>query len=146
MKKINTRFGEVEYDPDNLLQFPAGLIGLPKLRHFVVMPNKKKGPLFWIQSVDAAYGIYFAAALLGLPALTGTAIALPGYWLWMSIAFVMGNIMGRVLLSLLYYGMITPMGLVRRLVNDKLQLRAKGKQSYWENLPSDSDSRFERQF
>ena len=52
MKKINTRFGEVEYDPDNLLHFPAGLIGLPNLRNFIVMPNKKQGPLFWIQSVD----------------------------------------------------------------------------------------------
>ncbi|KJR96330.1 MAG: flagellar assembly protein FliW [Desulfobulbaceae bacterium BRH_c16a] len=52
MEKINTRFGEVEYDPANLLHFPAGLIGLPNLRHFIVMPNKKKGPLFWIQSVD----------------------------------------------------------------------------------------------
>lgn len=52
MEKINTRFGEVEYDPDNLLNFPAGLIGLPNLRRFIVMPNKKKGPLFWIQSVD----------------------------------------------------------------------------------------------
>jgi flagellar assembly factor FliW len=52
MKKINTRFGEVEYDPENLLHFPSGLIGLPYLRHFIVMPNKKKGPLFWIQSVD----------------------------------------------------------------------------------------------
>ncbi len=52
MKKINTRFGEVEYNPDNLLHFPAGLIGLPNLRHFIVMPNKKQGPLFWIQSVD----------------------------------------------------------------------------------------------
>ena len=52
MEKINTRFGEVEYDPENLLHFPAGLIGLPNLRHFVVMPNKKKGPLFWIQSID----------------------------------------------------------------------------------------------
>ncbi len=52
MEKINTRFGEVEYDPDNLLHFPAGLIGLPNLRHFIVMPNKKQGPLFWIQSVD----------------------------------------------------------------------------------------------
>lgn len=47
-----TRFGEVEYNPDNLLYFPAGLIGLPNLRHFIVMPNKKNGPLFWIQSVD----------------------------------------------------------------------------------------------
>jgi len=52
MEKINTRFGEVEYDTENLLHFPAGLIGLPNLRHFVVMPNKKEGPLFWIQSVD----------------------------------------------------------------------------------------------
>ena len=52
MKKINTRFGEVEYDPENLLHFPAGLIGFPTLRDFVVMPNKKAGPLFWIQSVD----------------------------------------------------------------------------------------------
>ena len=52
MKKIQTRFGEVEYDPSKLLHFPAGLIGFPNLRNFIVMPNKKQGPLFWIQSVD----------------------------------------------------------------------------------------------
>ena len=52
MKKIVTRFGEVEYAPENLLHFPAGLIGLPNLRYFIVMPNKKQGPLFWIQCVD----------------------------------------------------------------------------------------------
>jgi len=52
MKKIETRFGEVEYDPENLLLFPAGLIGFPTLRSFIVMPNRKEGPLFWIQSVD----------------------------------------------------------------------------------------------
>lgn len=52
MKKILTRFGEVEYDENNLLQFPAGLIGFPNLHGFIVMPNRKEGPLFWIQSVD----------------------------------------------------------------------------------------------
>jgi len=52
MNKILTRFGEVEYDPDNLLVFPAGLIGFPTLHSFVVMPNRKQGPLFWIQSVE----------------------------------------------------------------------------------------------
>lgn len=52
MKKIATRFGEVEYDPDNLLVFPAGLIGFPTLHSFIVMPNRKQGPLFWIQSID----------------------------------------------------------------------------------------------
>ncbi len=52
MRTINTRFGEVEYDPDNLLHFPAGMIGFPTLHDFIVMPNKKEGPLFWIQSAD----------------------------------------------------------------------------------------------
>jgi flagellar assembly factor FliW len=52
MRTINTRFGEVEYDPDNLLHFPAGMIGFPTLHDFIVMPNKKEGPLFWIQSVE----------------------------------------------------------------------------------------------
>jgi flagellar assembly factor FliW len=52
MEKIQTRFGEIEYDPANLLHFPAGLVGFPNLRKFIVMPNKKQGPLFWIQSVD----------------------------------------------------------------------------------------------
>lgn len=52
MKKIQSRFGEIEYDPANTLLFPAGLIGFEALRHFVVMPNEKEGPLFWIQSVE----------------------------------------------------------------------------------------------
>lgn len=47
-----TRFGEVEYDENNLLNFPAGMIGFPNLHSFIVMPNKKSGPLFWIQSID----------------------------------------------------------------------------------------------
>lgn len=52
MKKIQSRFGEIEYDPANTLLFPVGLIGFEELRHFVVMPNEKEGPLFWIQSVE----------------------------------------------------------------------------------------------
>ena len=52
MKKIQSRFGEIEYDPDNTLLFPEGLIGFEELRKFVVMPNEKEGPLFWIQSVE----------------------------------------------------------------------------------------------
>ncbi len=52
MEKIQTRFGEVEYDPAQTLLFPEGLIGFEHLRRFVVMPNRKEGPLFWIQSVE----------------------------------------------------------------------------------------------
>lgn len=52
MRKIQSRFGEIEYDPANLLHFPAGMIGFPTLHDFVVMPNQKEGPLFWIQSTE----------------------------------------------------------------------------------------------
>jgi len=52
MKKIQSRFGEIEYDPENILEFPEGLIGFEELRKFIVMPNEKDGPLFWIQSVE----------------------------------------------------------------------------------------------
>jgi len=52
MAKILTRFGEVEYDPANTLTFDGGLLGFEHLRRFIVMPNQKQGPLFWIQSVD----------------------------------------------------------------------------------------------
>ena len=52
LRKIVTRFGEVAYDPEQTVHFPEGLIGLERLRDFIVMPNKKEGPLFWVQSVD----------------------------------------------------------------------------------------------
>ncbi len=52
MKTIQTRFGEIEFDPKNVIHFPDGLIGLEHLKNFLVMPNEKEGPLFWIQCVD----------------------------------------------------------------------------------------------
>ncbi|MGD9949496.1 MAG: flagellar assembly protein FliW [Desulfobulbus sp.] len=42
----------MEYDPSHIIHFPEGLIGLDQLKNFLVMPNQKQGPLFWIQSVD----------------------------------------------------------------------------------------------
>jgi len=52
MKTINTRFGDVEYKQEEILNFPLGLIGFENLHDFIVMPNKKEGPLFWIQSLE----------------------------------------------------------------------------------------------
>ena len=52
MEKIQSRFGEIEYDSENTLLFPEGLVGFENLRKFVVMPNEKEGPLFWIQSIE----------------------------------------------------------------------------------------------
>ena len=52
MERIETRFGLVEYDPENTLHFPDGLPGFEGLRRFMVMPNPTGGPFFWLQSVE----------------------------------------------------------------------------------------------
>ncbi len=52
MKKIQSRFGEIEFDPEKTIHFPQGMIGFEDLRKFVVIPAKKPGPLFWIQSIE----------------------------------------------------------------------------------------------
>jgi hypothetical protein len=66
----------------------------------------------------------------------------------MGIAFVMGNIMSRVILVIVFYGMFTPMGLLSRLVGrDKLRLKKRGCNTYWLDAPSGTVvEKAERQF
>lgn len=52
MRMIQSRFGMIEYDPGSTMHFPEGMIGFEYLRDFIVIPNQKEGPLFWIQSVN----------------------------------------------------------------------------------------------
>ncbi|MDX2093562.1 MAG: SxtJ family membrane protein [Kofleriaceae bacterium] len=82
----------------------------------------------------------------GLVGLTGTVVALPIYWVWMGIAYVMGNITSRVLVATLFFGLITPIGLAMRLFGrDKLQ--RTNPSSTWRDLPPVDDVRsYERQF
>lgn len=53
MKTLQTRFGEITYDPDRVVRFPEGLVGFESLRDFVVMPAKREDdPVVCFQSVD----------------------------------------------------------------------------------------------
>jgi hypothetical protein len=51
---------------------------------------------------------------------------------WMRFASVLGQVNSRVLLSLMFYGALTPYGFVSRLAGrDPLRRRAKKQESYW---------------
>ncbi|MBA3632057.1 MAG: hypothetical protein H0W58_04480 [Acidobacteria bacterium] len=132
--------------PKELRQFGAIfgsgflLIGLVKylwIWNWLFERNEKLGLIFiFIGIVGGAIG------------LTGTKLALPLYWVWIGIAFVLGNIMSRVVITLIYYGIITPMSFVARLLGrDKLQLKKRAVQSYWQDisLPHEPE-KYERQF
>jgi hypothetical protein len=72
------------------------------------------------------------------------------YIAWMSVAFVLGFVMAHVILTLFFFLVITPIGLVARLAGkDFLSLKLdRTAQSYWiprarkEHKPTD----YERQF
>ena len=57
----------------------------------------------------------------------------PIYWVWMIFATILGWIMTRVILSLLFYTIFTPIGLILRFFGKQfLELRwDKSKESYW---------------
>jgi hypothetical protein len=48
----------------------------------------------------------------------------PLAWLWFGIAHVLGTIVTKILLTLVFFGLVTPVGFVRRLTGaDSLQLK-----------------------
>ena len=90
------------------------------------------GFLFWKEK--ESFQIFFTIGI----SLFFTAIALPSvlkpvYWIWMIFAIILGWFMTRVILSLLFYIIITSIGLTSRLFGKQfLELRwDKSKESYW---------------
>lgn len=70
-----------------------------------------------------------ALLLMGLFA---PALARRFHVVWMRVAYVLGYINSRVLLSLMYYGVFTLYGFVSRLVGrDPLNRRKPARDSYW---------------
>ena len=61
--------------------------------------------------------------------------------LWKVIARIIGNFQARLIFSLLYFGLVGPVALVRRLVADPLGLRHEPRPTYWSPRPPADVSR-----
>lgn len=73
-----------------------------------------------------------AAGLFGLWGLLWPSGLKPLYKVWMSLALVMGFVVSRILLTLLFYGVVTPIGLLMRLLGkDLLDSKMGDRDSYW---------------
>ena len=82
-----------------------------------------------------------------LTGITGTKLGLPAYWAWMRFVFVVSWIITHVSLALVYFLVVTPLGLLARLIGrDKLDLRAGQRSTYWYSLTELPPRNPERQF
>ena len=50
MKIDTARFGCVDIEPDDLLHFPTGLLGLEDCRHWVLLADTENDALGWLQA------------------------------------------------------------------------------------------------
>ena len=73
----------------------------------------------------------------------------PFYFVWMTFAAILGWVMTRVILSLVFYLIITPIGLITRIIGeDFLALKKKMPDSYWNHREShiELNQDYEKQF
>ena len=90
------------------------------------------GFLFWKHSSAAPYFAGVAAALIGF-GLVAPRLLKPVYIAWMSLAVVLGFIMTRVILTVLFSLVFVPAGVVMRILRkDPLKQRYDPQaQTYW---------------
>ena len=71
------------------------------------------------------------------------------YKIWMTFAIIIGWVMTRVILSVLFYLIISTIGIFARLVGkDFLNLKSKSNESYWNirNKERELNQDYEKQF
>jgi len=51
MKLENKQFGEIDFDPETVIQFRDGILGFEDLKEFLLV-SEKDGFFFWLTAVD----------------------------------------------------------------------------------------------
>lgn len=110
------------------------------------------GGWLWWKSAASGPWVLGAAALLAVIGFVIPAALKPFYKGWMILAVIMGWVMTRVVLTLVYYLVLTPIAFLGRVFGEQfLQLKLKRSEettSYWirRSGPPRDKSDYERQF
>lgn len=136
----------INWKPDNrqLRQFGfIGLVALGAVGAWIFFKHR-----FWVDMTPAtaaktAYILWAIGAAFGLLAAAAPQMLKPVFLAMTIITLPIGLVISHVVLVLLFYGVITPLGLIFRLMgrdpmNRRLLPEAK---SYWERRPIVADSK-----
>ncbi len=116
-------------------------------------------PAFWLAVASLLYFVAAGPRAAVAGAVAGLAVGAIGvrrpafmhpiYLAWMYAAYPIGFVISHLLLGLIFYGVVTPVGLVMKLVGyDPLQRRLRtGESSYWTRSATVADNtQYFRQF
>ena len=105
--------------------------------------------LWWFGKTTSIYfaivgGLFIILALIAVPVLR------PFHRPWMMLALLMGFVMSRVILTILFYLILTPVGIIAKIFGKKFMPLGFGKNSstYWEkrDIVEKQKIDYERQF
>jgi len=107
--------------------------------------------LFWLGRNPGRSLLFTGAAIvIIIAALFSPFLLRPLHKTWMALAFFLGGVMSRLILTLLFYLILTPVGLLLRLFGkDLLHLRRNPRlQSYWleRTAAANTPDRYKRPF
>lgn len=106
--------------------------------------------LLWY--LGKAFFVYFSitGGLFVILAFISIPILRPFHKLWMMLALLMGFVMSRVILTILYYIVLTPIGLLAKIVGKKFMPLGFDKKAstYWEKRENTAKQKidYDRQF
>ena len=130
-------FKEVNWQPDTAARrtFAKSLIiGFPCVAVVVLLAGKLAGGA-WNPGFALRLGGFGAAA--GVLFYAVPAIAWPFYVTWYALACCVGLVMGNVLMGLLFYVLVTGLGLAKRAFGSQPIRKSVDRQAatYWHNAP-----------
>ncbi|MBD1152605.1 hypothetical protein IDH08_04445 [Pelagibacterales bacterium SAG-MED22] len=127
-----------------------------------IMPtNKKFGYFFSVVFLIASmyfffyskinnFGYLFAilTVLFFITSILKAELLLPLNKLWMKIGILLGIVVSPIILGIIFFGLITPYGLIMRLVGrDEMKLKRSKKETYWILRPKNTiQTNFKNQF
>lgn len=99
--------------------------------------------LYYKGKANIAIGLWSIAGAIALLAFVWPSGARPFYVAWMTLGLIMGFVMSRVVMTLIFYGVITPVALFFRVSGrDSLKLKKTQAGSYWEAHESIEDKEY----
>jgi hypothetical protein len=122
------------------------------LRLFAVVQLNVAAAIAWILARrdwdGAAIGLLAVAVGGLLVGLAAPEWLRPAYVAWMAASYPIGWVVSHVLLAIVYYGVVTPIGVILRMSGrDTLRLRSRPESTYWvRRPPSPESTRYFRQF
>ncbi len=83
--------------------------------------------LLWKQQHNYAVAGFILGVVFAALAFVGPVVLKPLQRAWMAMAVVMGFVMSRIIVAVIFYGMVTPIGLAGRLAGEKISGSENGQ-------------------